>query len=63
MTIFRTIDSTHFTAILRNLLDIAPHLVINDPQPIAVSLGKNALIEQEPQHQLRDHIQHFLYEI
>jgi hypothetical protein len=63
MTIFRTMDSTHSAAIPRNRVDIAPHLVVNEAQPIAISLCKNALIEQEPQHQLRDHSKHFLYEI
>jgi hypothetical protein len=49
ITLVRTFNSTHSAAILRNRVDIAPQLVVNDPQPMAVSLGKNALIEQEPQ--------------
>jgi hypothetical protein len=56
MTTRSALNDIPTTAIRRNRVDIASHLVVNDDQPITISLSKNALTEQEPQKQLRDHL-------
>jgi hypothetical protein len=62
MTIIAS-NSNDSTTMSRDHVNISTHLLINDPNQMAVSHGKNALSIKEPKQEFLEHSNHFLQQI